>query len=90
MATENSNVDVSATPLQQARAATEQVYLTYDLALELETLLAALDDSPDAPKWAWPLHRMAERVTKSADQSHIALLRMRASLEDASAGVSGA
>lgn len=64
-----------------AQQAVEQVYVAYDLALELETLLEALADPDDAPKWAFALHRMALRIKDAADLGHTAALNVRFHLE---------
>lgn len=85
MATQNSSVDAPLSPLQLAQAAADQVYAAYDLALEMEVLLAAINEPNDAPKWAFPLHRMVERITMAADLGHTAVIRVRGAIEGGAA-----
>lgn len=49
----------------------------YELALELESLLDALCEPDNAPKWVFPIHRMAKRICQSADLAHTAAIRLR-------------
>lgn len=64
-----------------AQQAVELADTAYELGLELETLLEALGEPNDPPKWVFPLHRMASRVTRAADLAHTAALRVRESVD---------
>ena len=60
--------------------AVNAAYETYDLVLELETLLQAFNElEPGAPKWAFGLSRMAERARLQADHAHHLVLTLNAS-----------
>lgn len=76
----------SMAPLELSEIACEQVYQAYDLALELSTLLEAINAPDDAPKWSWPLYRMAARVMDAADNSHTACLRVKSRIKDGGIG----
>lgn len=86
MADSKSIVCESMAPLRLAEAACEQVYQAYDLALELSTLLEVLSSLDEAPKWAFPLHRMAQRVMSATDVSHAACLRVMSRISDGGIG----
>ena len=67
--------------LSLAQEAVGRAEAAYEWALELESLLAGLDEPADAPKWAFSLHRMASRAAQAADIAHTAALCVRESLD---------
>lgn len=67
--------------LELAQQAVEQADQAYELALELESLLDGLGESTNPPKWAFSLHRMANRAARAADVAHNAALNVRFHLE---------
>ncbi|WP_336693626.1 hypothetical protein [Delftia acidovorans] len=73
----------SLTPLDLARAAVTQTEASYELALELQTLLDGLaqkDDSSSVSLLIFPLQRMANRACLAADLAYVAALRARDAL----------
>lgn len=64
-----------------AQASVVQAYAAHELAFELDTLLDAMGEPEEPPKWVFPLRRMAQRACEAADIAHTAALRVRGSLE---------
>lgn len=73
--------EFTGSALELAQKAVELADTAYELGLELETLLEALGEPNDPPKWVFSLHRMASRVTLAADLAHTAALRVRESVD---------
>jgi len=71
----------TASAFELAQRSVEQADVAYELALELETLLDAIGEPNDPPKWAFPLARMAQRICVATDVAHSAALNVRFQLE---------
>lgn len=76
-----ADVESKVNALELAQDAAKQADGVYGLALELQTLLEAVGDVGDPPKWVYPLCCMVTRITMAADHAHIATVRVRMGLE---------
>lgn len=76
-----ADMESKVSALELAQDAAKQADGVYGLALELQTLLEAVGDANDPPKWAYPLCCMVTRITTLADHAHIATVRVRMGLE---------
>lgn len=68
-----------------AQQAVERADEAYELALELETLLDAIGEVGDPPKWVFPLAGMTRRINAAAGIAHDAALKVRFQLERSAA-----
>ena len=76
-----ADVESKVNALELAQDAAKQADDVYGLALELQTLLEAVGDASEPPKWAYPLCRMVTRITTAADHAHTATVRVRMCLQ---------
>ena len=76
-----ADMESKVSALELAQDAAKQADGVYGLALELQTLLEAVGDANDPPKWAYPLCCMVTRITSAADHAHTATVRVRMDLE---------